>query len=590
MNPRRIALRLLAVFPLFVAAATVAQEDEAPSILILQSLDSQAAPYGAITQVFRARLQEHFDVPVSFAEISLDARWGGRRDREPFQLQLIRNRAEFQRPDLIVNIGPAAIDFWERHRDELDLGVPALSNARESMLETMELRPGDAGVFAEWSIPRVIDSILELLPETREIVVVFGASELERAQSEEARRDLAGFADHIRFHYTSDMSLTEIEALVSGLPPRSAVLVGILSTDAGGLIIPLHEGAERLVAASRAPVFSAFADELGLGVVGGRQIQIARMAQTMASTAAQMLAGPAAEPIVRVVPLSGPTYDWRALERWGIDAARLPPDSVVLFRAPSVWSEYAHWILLAVAVVAAQTLSLAILLLSRRRRRLAESASARLSSRLITAHEDERWRVARELHDDFSQRLAGLAIDAALLGTERQAAPDPDVLAQMHSELVRLSKDVHDMSYRLHPSIVGELGLVAAIRAETDRVRRLHRCRIDERIEPLRDAPSPDVALAIYRILQESLTNAVKHADAESVRVRFRQTRTHYLLEIRDNGKGFHSRGREPEKRGIGLSGMRERARLAGGRLRVASTPGKGTSIIAKIPVKGALP
>ncbi|HEX5787280.1 MAG TPA: sensor histidine kinase [Woeseiaceae bacterium] len=586
MNRRRPPLRLLAALPLFVAAATGAQQDEAPSILILQSLDSQAAPYGAITQVFRARLQEHFDVPVSFAEVSLDARWGGRRDREPFQLQLIRNRAEFQRPDLVVNIGPAAIDFWERHRDELDLGVPALSNARESVLATMELRPGDAGVFAEWSIPRVIDSILELLPETREIVVVFGASELERAQTEEARRDLAGFTDRIRFHYTSDLSLTEIEALVSGLPPRSAVLVGILSIDAGGLIIPLQEGTERLVAASRAPVFSAFANELGLGVVGGRQIQIDRMSETMASTAAQMLTRPVADPIVRVVPLSGPTYDWRALKRWGIGAARLPPDSEVLFQAPSVWSQYAHWILLVVTVVAVQTFLLAALLLSRRRRRRAESASARLSSRLITAHEDERWRVARELHDDFSQRLAGLAIDAAMLAAERQAAPDPDMLKRMQSELVRISKDVHDMSYRLHPSIVGELGLVAAIRAETDRVRRLRRWRIDERIEPLRDAPPHDVALAIYRILQESLTNALKHADAASVRVRFRQSRNHYLLEVRDDGKGFDSRGRESET-GIGLSGMRERARLAGGRLRVGSTPGKGTSIMAKIPVKG---
>ena len=89
------------------------------------------------------------------------ARWGGRRDREPYQVQLIQNRIEYEQPDLVVNIGPAAIDFWQRHRDELP-HIPTLSNARESVLAGMELRPGDAGVFAEWSIPRVVADSMPL--------------------------------------------------------------------------------------------------------------------------------------------------------------------------------------------------------------------------------------------------------------------------------------------------------------------------------------------------------------------------------------------------------------------------------------------
>jgi signal transduction histidine kinase len=479
---RRVpAFLILATLPFAIAAT--AQPDEAPNILILQSLDSQTAPYVTITQHFRARLQEYYD---------------------------------------------------------------------------------------------------------SEMVVAFGASELERVQTAEARRDLEHYADRLRFHYTSDLHIGEIEQLVATLPPPSAVLIGILSVDARDLIFPLGEGTERLVAASSVPVFSAFSDELGLGVVGGRQIQLDLMAETMASTAVQLLNDPAEEPVVRIIPLSDPTFDWRALERWDIDTARLPPESVDRFREPSVWSRYFRWILLVAAVIAFQALSIAALLVQRRHRRQAESASTSLSSRLITAHEDESRRIARELHDDVSQRLAGLAIDAAMLASYPATPQGPETLKQMQGELIRISKDVHDMSYRLHPSIVGELGLVAALRAEIDRIRRAHRQQIEERIEPLREPPSPDIALALYRITQECLTNAVKHAGASLIRVRFGQTRRHYLLDICDDGKGFDIGDRRTET-GIGLSSMRERARLAGGRLRVSSSPHAGTRIIAKFPVQGLL-
>lgn len=265
------------------------------------------------------------------------------------------------------------------------------------------------------------------------------------------------------------------------------------------------------------------------------------------------------------------------------DAGSLPTDSRILFREPTIWSRYRIWILLAGGLLAAQTVSIATMLLHRRRRRAAELASDRLSSRLITAHEDERSRLARELHDDLSQRLAGLSIDAAFLLSNHGTADQAETLKRMHAELARIGKDIHDMSYQLHPSIVGELGLLTALRTEVDRMRRQSACILEERIEDVDVTLPRDVSLCLYRIAQESLRNAAKHADASFISVTFRRDGGSLVLEVSDDGKGFDLT--EPESgAGIGLVGMRERARLAKGSLKVISSPGRGTTIMARIP------
>ncbi len=579
-------IRLLAYLTLTTlllgGPATAVAPASGPNVLILQSLDAQANPYAIPTGVFRQRFQAYYDVPVSFAEISLDARWGGKKDREPYQIQLIRSRIASEPPDLIVNMGPSAIDFWLRNRRLLPYRIPSLLVARESFLNPGLMEPGDAGIVSKFTFTHAVDEIVEMLPETRQVVVAFGASELERDLTKEARKDLARFGDRIEFSYTSGLGMPEVEALVQGLPEHSAILFGIFSIDARGLILPFHSGLKSLAAASNAPVFGVFDHQLGHGIVGGKLIQTEQMAEAMAAEARALLEQPDKAPMVRAIALGEPTYDWRALRKWHIDARSLPPDSRILFREPTLWSRYGGWVLLAALVLAAQTATIAMLLAHRRRRYAAELAGHRLSSRLITAHEDERSRLARELHDDLSQRLAGLSIDAAFLLSDRETTHRSDTLRRMHTELVRISKDAHDISYQLHPSIVGELGLVTALRTEVDRIRRQSGCRLEDRIENVEVTLPRDASLCIYRIAQASLHNAVKHADAALISVKFRQEGGSLVLEVRDDGKGFDLRELESAS-GIGLSGMRERAHLAGASLQVISNPGEGTTIIARV-------
>ncbi|MDX1405082.1 MAG: sensor histidine kinase [Woeseiaceae bacterium] len=571
---------------LLVAAEPSAQEVRGPNVLILQSLDTHSSPYYVPTQEFRQSFPQNVDSPVSFVEISLDARWGRREDREPYQVAFLRNRFQALPPDLVVGVGPSAIDFWLRYRDEFPSRVPTVFSAREGAVTTDMLRPGDAGIVAEFSFTHVMDEIVTLLPETRHVVVVFGASELERALTSAARSELEKLHDSIEFTFTSSLSMQEIESLLSRLPDRSAVLFGILSIDAGGQVLPFETGLARIVAATNAPVFGVFEHELGTGIVGGRLIPTRRMGKEIATAAHRILLEPDAEPAVRVVPLGKPSYDWRALEAWNIDTALLPKGSEILFRQQTFFSLYWPWVVLVTVVVAAQTVLIVALLIARRRRQLAEMAGEQLSRRLITAHEDERLRLAHELHDDLSQRLAGLAIDAGFLAKGPDADGYREAVTHLHPELVRISKDVHDMSYRLHPSLVDDLGLPTALQSEVDRLSRQAGRRIETRFEQLEVHPPGDRALHLYRIAQQALTNAVQHSDASEIVVSLTPDRDSLRLEVRDDGKGFDIRDLQ-HANGIGVSSMRERARLAGGTLHLHSDPGKGTIVSVRVPLQG---
>src|SRR6185436_12855051 len=126
--------------------------------------------------------------------------------------------------------------------------------------------------------------------------------------------------------------------------------------------------------------------------------------------------------------------DARELERWGIEESRLPAESIVLFRPKSIWDEYRTPVLVTLGIVALQAALMSGLLIQHARRRAAEREVRALARRLLTAHEDERRRLARELHDDFSQRLARLAMDAGRLGREVSSSAERGSVRTMHDE------------------------------------------------------------------------------------------------------------------------------------------------------------
>jgi signal transduction histidine kinase len=213
-----------------------------------------------------------------------------------------------------------------------------------------------------------------------------------------------------------------------------------------------------------------------------------------------------------------------------------------------------------------------------------------LAGRLITAQEDERRRLARELHDDITQRMAALSIEAGLLeqATVSEASASTRAgLARVRTQLAALSTDIHQLSRRLHPATLDDLGLVTAIEAEARAFFERGGPPVEVVVSGQFDDLGPGVGLALYRIVQESLHNVLKHAEAEQVRLDLRREDHDILLRVEDDGRGF-SRTMSGWRHGLGLASMEERVRLLGGRLTVESLPGVGTTVEVRVPVAGA--
>jgi signal transduction histidine kinase len=219
-------------------------------------------------------------------------------------------------------------------------------------------------------------------------------------------------------------------------------------------------------------------------------------------------------------------------------------------------------------------------------RRSAQESLLDLSGRLISAQEDERARIARELHDDFSQRLALLAMQ---LGQVGESLPSSNKAASerlniMWNGISELSSDIHRLSHELHSSKLHHVGLLAAAKSLCEEIGQQHRIQIEFVHQELPEEISPDVELCFFRIVQESLNNIVKHSGAKQAHVEFVATAAHIRLRIVDSGVGFDPNAKAA-RAGLGLASMRERLRLLGGTIVLRSRPMEGTEIVVEVPL-----
>jgi PAS domain S-box-containing protein len=215
----------------------------------------------------------------------------------------------------------------------------------------------------------------------------------------------------------------------------------------------------------------------------------------------------------------------------------------------------------------------------------------RLAGRLIAAQEEELSRLSRELHDDLTQSLAVLAIEAGKLELELKQAPKPFSFAsqkirQMKDELIRVSGDVHHISRQLHPSILDDLGLVRAIESECAMLLKRDNLQIAFVKENAPSRIPRDIALCLYRIVQESLRNITRHSRADCAEILLKAADNRICLTISDKGVGFDPLDVRL-KPGLGLASMRERVHLIGGDFSIKTQPGQGTVINVCVPQTG---
>lgn len=211
-----------------------------------------------------------------------------------------------------------------------------------------------------------------------------------------------------------------------------------------------------------------------------------------------------------------------------------------------------------------------------------------LAGKLLTAQEAERRRLAREMHDDLTQRLAILAIEAGKLEGQLESSGGgvPEKLRDMKEQMVKLAADVHAISRQLHPSILDDLGLVDAMEAECTSFSQREGIIVTYEAKNVPATLPKDLALSLYRITQEALRNIAKHAQIQEAHVSLVGTDDDVILMIEDHGVGF-DRAQVRRKKGVGLASMEERVRLIQGDLSVQSRPGQGTVIEVRVSLTG---
>ncbi len=354
-------------------------------VLLLHSFGFHFAPWSAVAGRFREELARQSPFAIDLYEGSLEsARLSRPHDQSPFINYLTTLFAE-QKLDLVVALGAPAARFFQRYRRQLFPSTPLLiAAADQRTLDGAALGPNDATATVNLDLPRLVEHILRVLPQTTNVAVAIGDSPLERYWEQELRRAFAPFKDQVTFEWLSKLPLGDMLRRTSMLPPRSAILYATVRVDAASVPYDQDRVLARLRETANAPIFSYMDDSLGLGIVGGPLLSSQELGHQTAAAAVRILNGEAPGDIrMPALGFGTPSYDWRELQRWSISEDRLPAGSLVKFREPTAWERY-RWPLLGVLfAMVIQAALIAWLLIERHGRLVAQLLSRRRSLEVL---------------------------------------------------------------------------------------------------------------------------------------------------------------------------------------------------------------
>jgi signal transduction histidine kinase len=417
------------------------------------------------------------------------------------------------------------------------------------------------------------------------VVVNGGIADFDKQQLTSIKQQLKAFTDHLDITYMTKLAMPDLLERLRHLPSHTLVLLATISLDAAGTLFTARDYGP-MVDAANAPVFSLFDVHMNHGEVGGYLSSLSEQGKVAGAIALRLLSGAKPQDIPRVNGVNAYMFDWRALKRWGLRESDLPPESVVLFREISVWERTKRVWISGLLIILSLALLATYLHYSRAELKKSRDIQVQLSGHLIKAQERERSRLASELHDDFSQRLALLAL--GLQNTAETLPDSPDALKQTLDEFNRsvseLGEDLHSLSHRLHSSTLETLGLVAGLGSLCGEFSARQGIEIDFTSEDVPRAVRPDVALCLFRIAQEGLQNLKKHSGTKRAQLSVRHLSDKLFLSLCDEGIGFDKN--RMEKPGLGILSMQGRTRLLGGEFKIHSKPGEGTRIEAWVPLQ----
>ncbi len=357
-----------------------------PSVLLLLPQRSTAPALVLTEATFRRTLESRYGGPVDVFVENLDLALSGETAYIGQVKALLAAKYANHRFDVVVTHRLEALAFAVANRQSLFFNAPLVFyDLSESALKSLGPQPDITGVFSALDATQAVEQSLALLPDTRHVAVVGGASTFDRQGSDLARQILRKHAGRIEILSLDARPLDEQLARLAALPEHSLVIVSSYRADTLGRSLVASETVARLARAANAPTFGYAGVWMGLGIVGGHLIQYEVMAERAAASTARILKGESASSIpINREPSTGLVFDWRELRRWGIDEGRLPPNSTVLFRQPTLWSEYRTPLLGGLVFVATLTLLIGVLLVERRNRQRTQAGLAKAEERYRT--------------------------------------------------------------------------------------------------------------------------------------------------------------------------------------------------------------
>jgi len=507
---------------------------------------------------------------------------------------------EFLRPkykdvhfDVIIAMQDLALEFVGDARNELFPGTPVVFFATSPATRRIA---DSTGLVAELDFKGTLQLVAALQPEARQVVVVLGADAGSAEYERVARQQFAGFEHRFAIEYLRGLRTVALHERLAALPPQSVVYYLMVSRDGAGESVHPLEYLDNLSAVATVPIYCWVDSAMDHGIVGGSLKSQSAETEAVARLAVRVLRGERADDIpITTADLNTRQVDWRQLRRWGINEARVPAGTLILFREPSVWARYRSYILVASLLVIAQSVLIAGLLIQRTRRRQAEDqvrggqAALRtsyerirdLGGRLLDAQETERSRIARELHDDISQQVALLSIDLEMLRNSARAEAE-HLAGEAFTRAQGIARSVHDLSHRLHPAKLRLIGLVAALKGLQHELSTPD-TSITFTYDQVPPVLPPDITLCLFRVVQEALHNALKHSKAREISVHLAGESQRLVLTVADDGVGFDVDAAWGS--GLGLISMRERLETIDGSFTIRSTPGAGTCLDVVVPL-----
>jgi len=595
---------------LAVLACEVASAAEPKRVMVLHSFGRDFKPWNEYARTIRTELERQSPWPLDITDQSLvTARTSDEDPETPF-VEYLRTLYAKKPLDLIVSIGAPAAAFVQRHRADLFASTPMVFTAvDERRVQPSLLTPSDAVVAVRIDYLEAMKNILQVLPDTRNIVVVVGTSPIEKFWKEEIGRSVASLSDRVTFAWTDGLSFDEILKRAAALSPNTAIFWELMIVDAAGVVHEGNTALARLHAVANAPIFSYDESFFAGEIVGGPMLSVAEGSRQTAAVAVRILGGEKAGDIqVPPVRFTAPRFDWRQLQRWGISESNLPLGSEIRFRDPSLWDQYRLLILGIVAAMLVQAAMISWLIYEHRRRSLAEvqsrKAMAELANmnRLATAGQ-----LSASIAHEINQPVTGMVLKAsAALRWLPEDIPNAQKVRDVLTDIVSAGQRAGEIINSVRAMFKKEENAKAAINLNNLINTVLALLRVDlqkdgVRVETQLDENLPAVtgdAIQLQQVILNLIVNAADAMRPMQPRVLKVQTNRSAVgkvhVSIEDSGTGISTTDRDrifdplfttkATGMGMGLSICRSIIENHGGRIWVSPGVNRGSIFQFKLP------